>query len=82
MPELEPTKPVLREASLIPKTLSQESSALNVPTGWWNRIVTSLLRWAEALRIAMDSILANRLRSILTVLGIVIGVTVVVLVAA
>jgi putative ABC transport system permease protein len=42
----------------------------------------ALWRWTEALRIAADSILMHRLRSGLTVLGIVIGVAVVALVAA
>ena len=42
----------------------------------------SLWRWLEALEIALDSIFANRLRSGLTVVGIVIGVAVVVLIAA
>lgn len=39
-------------------------------------------RWPEALRIAVDAILSNRLRSSLTVIGVVIGVAVVGLVAA
>lgn len=39
-------------------------------------------RWGEALRVAFSAILANRLRSFLTVIGIVIGVAVVTFVAA
>lgn len=39
-------------------------------------------RWAEALRVAVAAILAHRLRSLLTVIGIVIGIAVVTVVAA
>jgi putative ABC transport system permease protein len=39
-------------------------------------------RWAEALRVALAAILAHRLRSLLTVIGIVIGIAVVTVVAA
>lgn len=39
-------------------------------------------RWAESLRVAASAILANRLRSSLTVVGIVIGIAVVTVVAA
>ena len=39
-------------------------------------------RWAESLRVAASAILANRLRSGLTVVGIVIGIAVVTVVAA
>ncbi|MFN7623607.1 MAG: ABC transporter permease, partial [Acidobacteriota bacterium] len=39
-------------------------------------------RWAEALRVAIAAILAHRLRSFLTVIGIVIGIAVVTVVAA
>lgn len=39
-------------------------------------------RWAESLRVAANAILANRLRSSLTVVGIVIGIAVVTVVAA
>ncbi len=42
----------------------------------------ALSRWNEALRAAIGSILSNRLRSGLTVIGIVVGMTVIVLVAA
>jgi putative ABC transport system permease protein len=42
----------------------------------------ALSRWNEALRAATGSILSNRLRSGLTVIGIVVGMTVIVLVAA
>lgn len=45
-----------------------------VSGGLWHQI--------EALRIAADSILANRLRSVLTIIGVMIGVAVVALVAA
>jgi putative ABC transport system permease protein len=41
-----------------------------------------LWRWIEAFKVAVGAILANRLRSILTTVGIVIGVAVVALVAA
>jgi putative ABC transport system permease protein len=41
-----------------------------------------LWRWIEAFNVAVGSILANRLRSSLTIIGIVIGVAVVALVAA
>lgn len=46
------------------------------PTGF------GLSRWGEALRVAAGSIFANRLRSLLTVIGVVIGVAVVTLIAA
>lgn len=39
-------------------------------------------RWFECLRIAVDAILSNRLRSLLTVISVVIGVSVVALVAS
>lgn len=39
-------------------------------------------RWMESLRIALDAIFSNRLRSSLTIVGVVIGVAVVALVAA
>ncbi|MBP6820386.1 MAG: ABC transporter permease [Acidobacteria bacterium] len=39
-------------------------------------------RWGEAFRVAFSAILANRLRSILTVIGVVIGIAVVTFVAA
>lgn len=39
-------------------------------------------RWGESLRIATDAILSNRLRSSLTIVGVVIGVAVVALVAS
>lgn len=39
-------------------------------------------RWGEALRVAASAILAHRLRSSLTIIGIVIGIAVVTLVAA
>jgi len=44
--------------------------------------VISLTQWLEAFGVAAGAITANRLRSVLTVLGVVIGVTVVALVAA
>jgi putative ABC transport system permease protein len=47
-----------------------------------NRPVISLTQLLEAFRVAGGAIVANRLRSVLTVLGVVIGVTVVALVAA
>lgn len=43
---------------------------------------SGLWRWLEALKVAVGAILANRLRSVLTIVGIVIGVAVVALVAA
>lgn len=43
-------------------------------SGWW--------RWVEAFNVATGAIVANRLRSTLTIIGIVIGVAVVALVAA
>lgn len=43
---------------------------------------SGLWRWVEAFKVAVGAILANRLRSILTIVGIVIGVAVVALVAA
>jgi len=42
----------------------------------------SISRWAEALRVATAAIISLRLRSLLTVLGIVIGIAVVTVVAA
>lgn len=45
-------------------------------------LIARYQRWRESLRIAGDSILSNRLRSSLTILGVVIGVAVVGLVAA
>lgn len=39
-------------------------------------------RWLEALQVALDSILSHRLRSSLTIIGIVVGVAVAALVAA
>lgn len=42
----------------------------------------SFSRWAEALRVATAAIVSHRLRSLLTVLGIVIGIAVVTVVAA
>lgn len=47
-----------------------------------SRIKFGLSRWGEALRVAAASIFANRLRSLLTVIGVVIGVAVVTLIAA
>lgn len=44
--------------------------------------ISGLWRWLEAFNVAISSILANRLRSALTVIGIIIGVAVVALVAA
>ncbi|MFN0086297.1 MAG: ABC transporter permease [Blastocatellia bacterium] len=44
--------------------------------------VSMLTRWHEALRVAVGAILSNQLRSGLTVTGVVVGTTVVVLVAA
>ena len=45
-------------------------------------VASGLWRWMEAFKVAVGAILANRLRSILTIVGIVIGVAVVALVAA
>lgn len=39
-------------------------------------------RWLEFIQVAWDSVLANRLRSLLTVIGVVIGVAVVAIVAS
>lgn len=41
-----------------------------------------LQNWVEGLQIALDSVLSNRLRSGLTIIGVVIGIAVVTLVAA
>ncbi len=46
------------------------------------QILVTIRRWKEFLRIAFDSIKAHRLRSFLTVIGVVIGVAVVTIVAA
>ncbi len=46
------------------------------------RIRFGLSRWGEAFRVAASAILANRLRSSLTIIGVVIGVAVVTFVAA
>ncbi|HEX5018574.1 MAG TPA: ABC transporter permease [Actinomycetes bacterium] len=40
------------------------------------------MRWAEALRVAVDALRANRLRSLLTMLGVIIGVAAVVVLVA
>ena len=45
-------------------------------------MIFSFSRWAEALRVATAAIVSHRLRSCLTVLGIVIGIAVVTVVAA
>ncbi|NOT62980.1 MAG: hypothetical protein HOP19_22460, partial [Acidobacteria bacterium] len=39
--------------------------------------IKRLQHWLEAARIAFDAIVANRLRSSLTVLGVIVGVAVV-----
>lgn len=46
------------------------------------RISFGFSRWGEAFRVAASAILANRLRSSLTIIGVVIGVAVVTFVAA
>jgi putative ABC transport system permease protein len=40
------------------------------------------VRLAEALRVALDALRANRLRSLLTMLGVIIGVAAVVILVA
>jgi putative ABC transport system permease protein len=40
------------------------------------------MRWAESLRVALDALRANRLRSLLTMLGVIIGVAAVVVLVA
>ena len=40
------------------------------------------MRFAEALRVALDALRANRLRSLLTMLGVIIGVAAVVILVA
>jgi putative ABC transport system permease protein len=63
------TEPLI-DLAVKPKTALR----LRWPASW--------LRWGEALRVAGGAILANRLRSGLTVAGVVVGVAVVVLVAS
>ncbi len=45
-------------------------------------MITTALRWIEAFQVAVGAILSHRLRSALTIIGIVIGVAVAALVAA
>ncbi|MBL8208142.1 MAG: ABC transporter permease [Blastocatellia bacterium] len=55
----------------------------DIPEKRFNRLkASSLWRWMEAFNVATGAIAANRLRSTLTIIGIVIGVAVVALVAA
>ncbi len=62
--------------------LTTKKLKVAAPTGGVTAVRATLWRWLEALQIALDSIRANRLRSALTVVGIVIGVAVVILIAA
>ncbi|HEX4946246.1 MAG TPA: ABC transporter permease [Blastocatellia bacterium] len=72
---------VLKDAAIPPRPVGwvepnthQTHSSRSTASGLW--------RWSEAFNVAIGAILANRLRSILTIIGIVIGVAVVALVAA
>jgi putative ABC transport system permease protein len=65
-----------RSAEVTAEPLTEKAQERN------SRIKFGLSRWGEALRVAAASIFANRLRSLLTVIGVVIGVAVVTLIAA
>ena len=72
---------VLKDAAFpaSPISLSETNTRKNLSNrlqsfGWW--------RWLETFKVATGAIVANRLRSTLTIIGIVIGVAVVALVAA
>ncbi|HMV50495.1 MAG TPA: ABC transporter permease [Blastocatellia bacterium] len=77
---------MLRESSVLdkkPRSVELLAEPVNVSTQERpHRIKFGLSRWGEALRVAAASIFANRLRSLLTVIGVVIGVAVVTLIAA
>ncbi len=73
---------MLREADITPDQMRENQAPLRTVAARSRIGGAGLRRWFESVRIAKDSILANRLRSVLTVLGIVIGVAVVALVAA
>lgn len=66
----------LRSAEVTAEPLTEKAQEGN------HRTKFGLSRWGEALRVAAASIFANRLRSVLTVIGVVIGVAVVTLIAA
>jgi putative ABC transport system permease protein len=73
-----------RDSRSHPSPLAPPSTALHLPASHRNldNPVISLSQVLEAFNVAVGAILANRLRSILTIIGIVIGVAVVALVAA
>lgn len=61
--------------------ISESVLAQRASTGT-HRAKFGFSRWGEAFRVAFSAILANRLRSTLTVIGVVIGIAVVTFVAA
>jgi len=74
---------VLKDAFLVNEELEAVAKTSAAYPGEIDyRIKFDLSRWGEALRVAAASIFANRLRSVLTVIGVVIGVAVVTLIAA
>lgn len=77
---------VVKELNAMPTSAASRASATLVEGRSTNTrarsVTSSLSQWLEAFKVAAGAIFANRLRSVLTVLGIVIGVTVVALVAA
>ena len=54
----------------------------NAPSNLWATWRVAWSRWGEAWRVAVGAIAANRLRSGLTIIGVVVGVATVVIVAA
>lgn len=75
---------MFKDATFIKKqpSVSKASASAGKAQGRIFHIKFGFSRWGEALRVAFSAILANRLRSFLTVIGIVIGVAVVTFVAA
>lgn len=64
------------------ESVISESVVAKRTSGGLYRIKFGFSRWGEAFRVAVSAILANRLRSSLTIIGVVIGVAVVTFVAA
>ncbi|HQR34474.1 MAG TPA: ABC transporter permease [Blastocatellia bacterium] len=64
------------------ETVISESVVAKRTSSGLYRVKFGFSRWGEAFRVAVSAILANRLRSSLTIIGVVIGVAVVTFVAA
>ena len=64
------------------ESVISESVVAKRTSGGFYRVKFGFSRWGEAFRVAVSAILANRLRSSLTIIGVVIGVAVVTFVAA